>query len=115
MPEHFHILLTRTKDTPLERAIMYVKGRSARKTRKKLNFKFPVWQRGFSDHRIRDVEDYAAHVEYIEQNPVKRRLVGIATEYLWSSACGRYELDDIPQGLKPLPIGTRIGTAEAVP
>ena len=115
MPEHFHVLLTPAKNTPLERSIMYIKGGAARKIGEKFNSKFPVWQRGFSDHRVRDAEDYAAHVGYIEQNPVKRRLVGIASEYPWSSACGRFELDDPPQGLKPLPIGTRIGTAEAVP
>jgi len=109
MPEHFHVLLTPEKDTPLERAIMYIKGRSARKIGETLNPKFRVWQRGFSDHRVRDTGDYASHAEYIEQNPVKRRLVGIAHEYPWSSACGRYELDAErhqyvvqPQGLKPL-------------
>jgi len=115
MPEHFHILLTLASDTPLERAVMYIKGGSARKIGEKLNSKFPVWQRGFSDHRVRDVEDYAAHVGYIEQNPVKRRLTRIASEYPWSSASGQFPLDDIPQGLKPPSIGTRIGTAEAVP
>lgn len=115
MPEHFHALLTTAKNTPIERAIMYIKGGSARKIGESFSSKFPVWQRGFSDHRVRNLEDYTAHVGYIEQNPVKRGLVGIASEYPWSSACGRYELDDIPQGLKPLQIGTRIGTAEAVP
>src|SRR3990167_1960138 len=84
MPEHFHVLLTQAPDTALERAVMYIKGGSARKIGAKLNSKFPVWQRGFSDHRVRDIADYSAHLEYIEQNPVKRRLVGIASEYLWS-------------------------------
>ena len=95
--------------------MMYIKGGSAHKIGEKLNAKFPVWQRGFSDHRIRGVEDYAAHIAYVEQNPVKRRLVRIASEYPWSSACGRYELDDIPQGLKPLiALGTD-GMAKAMP
>ena len=86
MPEHFHILLTPAEDVSLERTVMYIKGGSARRIGAKLKFKFTVWQRGFSDHRIRDVQDYAAHVEYIEDNPVKRRLVSAATEYPWSSA-----------------------------
>src|SRR3989304_1832955 len=55
MPEHFHALLTLAKDTPLERAVMYIKGASARKIGEMLNSKFPIWQRGFSDHRVRDV------------------------------------------------------------
>lgn len=115
MPEHFHVLVTPTNDTPLERVVMFVKGGSARRIGQELNSKFPVWQRGFSDHRVRDLRDYAAHTEYIEQNPVKRRLVGIASEYHWSSAAGQLRMDDVPQGLKPLSNALLIGTAEAMP
>jgi REP element-mobilizing transposase RayT len=115
VPEHFHVLLTPAKDTALERAVMYIKGGSARLIGEKFNSKFPVWQRGFRDHGIRDMEDYAAHVGYIEQNPVKRRLVRIANEYPWSSASRQFRLDDTPQGLKPLSQSLRVGTAEAVP
>ena len=32
-------------------------------------------QRGFTDHRVRDAEDYESHRDYIHQNPVKRGLV----------------------------------------
>ena len=104
MPEHFHILLTPGAAVSLERAVMHIKGGSAHTMREKLGFRFPVWQRGFSDHRIRDVRDYSAHLLYIEQNPVKRRLVEIAKEYPWSSACGGFRLDEPPQGLKPRPM-----------
>ncbi|MBI4478664.1 MAG: transposase [Acidobacteria bacterium] len=115
MPEHFHLLVTPSKSTSLERAVMLLKGGSARRIGEKLNSKFPVWQRGFSDHRVRDIPDYSAHLEYIEQNPVKRRLAAGASEYPWSSACGRYALDDPPQGLKPHAGPTLTDTAEAVP
>jgi len=114
MPEHFHLLLTPTS-LSLERVVMYIKGGSARRIGEKLNSKFPVWQRGFSDHRIRDLQDYATHLDYIEQNPVKRRLVSTPSEYPWSSASGRFELDDPPQGLKPLTERPSVGTAESVP
>jgi putative transposase len=67
-----------------------------------LNYKFPIWQRGFSDHRIRDSQDYRNHMNYLTQNPVKRRLVETPSEYAWSSASGAFVLDDEPQGLKPL-------------
>ena len=102
MPDHFHILLTPAADKALERIMQYIKGGSARQIRKELSYRFPVWQRGFSDHRIRDSEDFQSHVRYLEQNPVKKGLVGTANEYRWSSACGQYEIDSIPQGLKPL-------------
>ena len=114
MPEHFHVLLT-PLSLPLERAAMYVKGGSARTIGEKLNSKFPVWQRGFSDHRIRDFADYMTHMEYIHQNPVDRRLADTPDEYPWSSGSGRYVIDDAPQGLKPLTKPSLLGTAEAVP
>jgi REP-associated tyrosine transposase len=109
MPEHFHILLT--PNASLERAVMYIKGGSARRIRQGLGFKFPVWQRGFSDHRIRDAEDYDIRLRYLEKNPVKRQLTTSTAEYLWSSASRRFELDDPPQGLKPPARRMSIGTA----
>ncbi len=101
MPDHFHVLLTPAADKTLERAVQYIKGGSARKISEELNFRFPVWQRGFSDHRIRDAEDYEIHVRYIEQNPVKKKFVGVPGDYPWSSASAKVELDQVPQRLKP--------------
>jgi putative transposase len=101
MPEHFHVLITPASDTTLERALQYIKGGSARRMGEELRLRFPVWQRGFSDHRIRDAEDYETHARYIERNPVKRKLVEFAGEYPWSSASGKFRLDEVPQGLKP--------------
>jgi putative transposase len=99
MPDHIHVLLTPAEDVSLERAVQHIKGGSARRIREELLFRFPVWQRGFSDHRIRDGADYWTHVRYIEQNPVKRRLVAAASEYQWSSAAGRLSVDAMPDML----------------
>ncbi|MBI4482833.1 MAG: transposase [Acidobacteria bacterium] len=101
MPDHFHVLMTPSSAKSLERVVQYIKGGSARRIGDELQMRFPVWQRGFSDHRIRDSEDDGIHVHYIEQNPVRRALVGVAPEYPWSSASGRFELDEVPQGLRP--------------
>jgi len=101
MPDHFHLLLMPSAETTLERAVQYIKGGSAHAIGKELDLRFPVWQRGFSDHRIRDVEDYQLHVRYIEQNPVKRKLVVSAGDYAWSSASSRFQMDEPPQRLKP--------------
>ena len=86
MPEHFHLLLTPAADTTLERAVQYIKGGSARRMGEELKLHFPVWQREFSDHRIRDAGDYEGHVRYVEENPVKKKLVSLAGDYPWSSA-----------------------------
>jgi putative transposase len=101
MPDHFHIVLTPAPDKTLERAVQLIKGGSARTLGKGLHLRFPVWQRGFSDHRIRDAVDYDVHVRYIEQNPVRGHLVAEAKECRWSSATGAFEMDPPPQGLKP--------------
>jgi putative transposase len=115
MPDHFHALLTPAQDTTLERAVQLIKGGSARRIGAEHQLRFPVWQRGFSDHRIRDVADYAIHRRYIEQNPVRKRPVADVGEYHWSSASSSYEMDAPPQGLKPTEEPKAIGTAKAVP
>ena len=102
MPEHFHVLITPAENVALERAMQFIKGGSAHRIRDERKLTFPVWQRGFSDHRIRDCDDYQIHVRYIEQNPVKRRIAGSSQEYAWSSARRDLVLDDVPQRLKPL-------------
>jgi putative transposase len=63
----------------------------------------PVWQASFSNHRVRDPEDYENHREYIRTNPVRGRLAQRPGEYPYSSAAGVMQLDRVPQGLKPWP------------
>ena len=117
MPDHFHALLTPAKEKSLERVVQYIKGGSAYRIREELSVRFPIWQRGFSDHRVRGARDYAVHLDYITENPRKRGLVSAGCAYAWSSASGEFGLDEVPQRLKPrdsLGAGCD-GTAEAVP
>ena len=44
-----------------------------------------VWQRRFWEHRIRDVDDFYRHVEYIHFNPVKHGHVTSLADWQWSS------------------------------
>ena len=101
MPDHFHVLLAPAGDKTLERVVQYIKGGLARQLALAKAMRFPVWQRGFSDHRIRDVADFETHQRYIWQNPVRKKLVLEAREFRWSSASGSYAMDAAPQGLKP--------------
>jgi putative transposase len=92
MPEHVHLLLTPAKDVTLERAVQFIKGGYSRAFG--LEFRGQeVWQRGFTDHRIRDAEDFARHREYIHQNPVKRGLIESAEKYRYGSAFPGFKLD----------------------
>jgi putative transposase len=99
MPDHIHVLLTPT--TSLEKAVQFIKGGFSYRAKKELGSNMEVWQKGFSDHRIRDASDYRLHQVYIRQNPVRKRLCETAEDYPHSSAYGRFDLDLVPQGLKP--------------
>jgi putative transposase len=99
MPEHFHILITPT--VTLERAVQFIKGGFSFKVKKQLDSSMEIWQQGFSDHRIRDVQDYHTHVGYIFRNPVGRRLVELAAHYPYCSAFPGSEKDEAPRWLKP--------------
>lgn len=99
MPDHIHVLLT--PNTSLEKAVQFIKGGFSYRAKKELGSNMEVWQKGFSDHRIRDASDYRLHERYIRQNPVRKKLCERAEDYPYSSARSGFELDPAPQGLKP--------------
>ncbi len=113
MPDHIHLLITPTAS--LERAVQLIKGGFSFRVKKELGFNGEVWQRGFSDHRIRDAEDYDRHVHYIHLNPVKRHLCNVPAEFKYSSAYPGWKLDPVPQWLKPLGYERAYGTTKVVP
>ena len=93
MPEHFHALLTPGDQTTLEKTMQMIKGGSAYEIRKRLAYRWPVWQAGYHDRWIRDTEEYRTRKRYIEMNPVQARLATEANAYPLSSANGRFQLD----------------------
>jgi len=99
MPEHFHILLT--PSVTLERAVQFIKGGFSFRVKKELQSSMEIWQTGFSDHRIRDAEDYQVHVDYIWRNPVGRKLLESAADYPYCSAYPGSLKDEVPRWLKP--------------
>ena len=113
MPDHFHILITPA--VTLEHAVQFIKGGFSFRAKKELQSGMEIWQRGFSDHRIRDLPDFEIHVGYIYRNPVGRKLVESAAEYPYCSAFPDSTKDEVPQWLKPSRISPSGGTAEAVP
>ena len=70
MPDHVHVLITPT--CSLEKAVQFIKGGFSYRVKKELSSNMEVWQKGFSDHRIRDAADFAQHVAYIHTNPVRK-------------------------------------------
>ena len=100
MPEHVHLLLTPTPNVTLERAIQLIKGGYSHALGVVLARKGEVWQRGYTDHRIRDAADFDVHRNYIHENPVKRGLVEDASDYRYCSAYPGFKLDSWPSVAK---------------
>jgi putative transposase len=106
MLDHVHLISTPC-DIPVERTVLFIKGgfsHALRQTGRNVK----VWQKGFTDHRIRDAEDYEHHRKYLLLNPVRRGLCNAAEEYQYSSARLSYEVDPVPQRLKPLASGVTV-------
>jgi len=97
MPDHIHALLTPAPEISLERAMQFIKGGFSFR----LKSHPPVWQASFTNHRVRDFEDYEQHRQYIRMNPVRARLAERPEQYPYSSAAGVMRLDPVPRGLKP--------------
>lgn len=97
MPDHFHALITPAENISLERAVQFIKGGFSFRLKSKTR----VWQESFTNHRVRDGEDYENHREYIWMNPVRAGLAEKAQDYPYSSANARIALDPSP-GLKPV-------------
>jgi len=101
MPDHFHLLISPNLIT-LERSLQLIKGGFSFRLNKSLKVKRDVWQTSFLDRRVRDSLEYQKYKEYIWQNPVKRGLAKTPEQYLFSSANPLYQIDPVPQRLKPI-------------
>ena len=101
MPDHFHVLITVGPELSVERATQLIKGGFAYRAGKALDFRAPVWQKGFSEMRVLTPLQFARIRDSIRENPVARQLVEGASEFPYSSAYVGFDLDPPPQGLKP--------------
>jgi hypothetical protein len=112
MPDHVHLLITPSHDVTIERAVQLIKGGYSHALGAIRGRKDGVWQRGFTDHRIRDSQDFAQHRSYIHQNPVRARIIGASSEYRYCSAFPGFKLDLWPPAAEAAIMGNaRIGTS----
>ncbi len=100
MPDHFHLLITPV-ETTIERAVQSVKGGFSFRARESFGWKGSLWQRSFHDRRIRDAAEYVTRRGYIWWNPVEAGLCARPEDWPFGSASGKFELDAVPQRLKP--------------
>jgi putative transposase len=102
MPDHFHLLLAPKPTLALERALQFIKGGYSHRFMKETGSRMEIWERSFTNHRIRDGADYEKHRRYIHLNLVRVGLVELPQDYLYSSAHPGFSLDAVPQRLKPV-------------
>jgi putative transposase len=107
MPEHLHLLITPIES--VEKSMQLIKGGFSFRAKKELEWNGEIWQPGFTDHRIRDEEDWLKHLAYIQNNPVNAHLVSDAVHYEFIG----FPCREFPQGLKPGSIGDFNVRAEA--
>ena len=100
MPDHFHLLVTPAIDMTLERSLQLIKGGFSFRVKKELEKNLEIWQRSFTDRRVRDIGEFVGFRHYIHQNPVKARLCERAEEYPYSSANPRFRMDVLPPYLR---------------
>jgi putative transposase len=107
MPDHVHLLITPFES--VEKSMQLIKGGYSFHAKRELEWKGEIWQRGFTDHRIRDLEDWQRHLGYIQNNPVNAHLINDAAHYEFMG------FPDVafPRGLKPAVIGGLYVRAEA--
>lgn len=80
MPDHIHLILKilnhdkngQIISAPTCKTISTAIGQMKRWVSKEIGF--PVWQKSFYEHVIRDEQDYLARVEYMRNNPLKHLL-----------------------------------------
>jgi putative transposase len=95
MPDHLHLLITPSET--LEKSVQLIKGGFSFRAKRELEWKFDIWQQGFTDRCIRDEEDWNRHLEYIRANPIEARLVEDSVLYEFTD----FPNAKFPQGLKP--------------
>jgi putative transposase len=95
MPDHIHLCLTPAPDVSLEKAMQLIKGGFSFRLRSGLE----VWMRGYNEAQIRTPEKFAACRAYIENNPVRKRICELPTQYRFSSV-NDTRIDPAPEHLR---------------
>jgi putative transposase len=95
MPDHLHFLIAPFES--IEKSVQLIKGGFSFRAKRELDWKGEIWQPGFTDHSIRDEEDWKRHLDYIRTNPIEARLASDSILYEFAG----FPNIEFPQGLKP--------------
>ena len=101
MLNHIHLLVSVDDDHTIGRTMQMIKGGFSHALRGTGLKPKAVWQPSYYEHRVRDMHEYLRMRTYIHDNPVRRGLAQMPSEYSYSSAATAFRLDEVPERLKP--------------
>jgi len=93
MPNHVHLIGTPKKPESLSKAIGEAHKEYTRYINKRENWTGYLWQGRFSSF-VMDEKYFLASCKYIENNPVKAKMVKNVFDYKWSSANAHKKRED---------------------
>jgi len=96
MPDHLHLLLTPAGNNSLEKVMQLIKGGSSHEVHSRRGTSNAIWQSGFHESSIRDANDFRAKQLYIQENPVRARLVIRFEDWPYGSGNSRFKMDAMP-------------------
>jgi putative DNA methylase len=94
MPNHIHFLATQCEGIEWSYILHSIKSYTASEANKILHRRGRFWQKEAFDRFIRDSDHFAKVVVYIENNPVKAGLCKRPSEWRFSSAWWRAQLEE---------------------
>jgi putative transposase len=80
MPEHVHLLVSEPQQGTLATAVQALKLSVVRRRSER-----PFWQERYYDFNVHSAGKVTEKLDYIHRNPVKRGLVELPEDWLWSS------------------------------
>ena len=107
MPNHLHLLVTPAHDTPIERAMQLIKGGSSYAIHQERSQKMQIWQPGFHEESVRNLDDFHEKRGYIHNNPIHAGRVQKPEEWPYGSAANRFTMDAPPERLKTCSSGAK--------
>jgi REP element-mobilizing transposase RayT len=89
MPEHVHLLLIPLKGT-ISDVMRNIKAYSATTIRQRAKIDSDVWQNSFYDHIVTGRRDFESKLNYMHENPLRRKIVDRLDSYPYSSYINFY-------------------------
>lgn len=87
MDNHFHLVLEAGSRHPISKIMHSVLLSYSCHYRNQCAYVGHVWQGRFQSHIIEGEAYILECIDYVHNNPVRAKMVDVATDYCWSSAC----------------------------